>query len=293
MLAIAESGSTKCVWVILDKNYKEVHRVRTMGFNPDFHSSEDVYKELMSKKDEFTDFNEITQLYFYGAGCSSDRLKEQIRVGLSNVFTNANVVVDHDLTAAAFSLYEGNPIVACILGTGSNSCFFDGQKVSDKVPALGFLLGDEGGGGYFGKQLFRSYFYNLLTEEVAQDFWDSYHLKWEDVRKRLYQSDDANVYAASFMPFLAKHRNDPFIRNILVEGFQQFIDVHVKCFDLKENVSVNFVGSVAHYFKDIVEEVLTKDGIKMGRVIQSPIDHLVQYHQIVMFDHNSGSKQYQ
>lgn len=278
MLAIAESGSTKCEWVILGEDFKPVQRVSTIGFNPDFHSPEDVQKELNSKIKEFKQFSHITELYFYGAGCSSDRLKGLIHHGLSEVFTEANITVDHDLTAAAYSLYNGRPMVACILGTGSNSCYFDGNEVKEKIPALGFLLGDEGGGGYFGKQLLRAYFYRLLPSNVAQDFFNTYALSWEDVRKELYKTDHANVYAASFMPFIAKHAKDPYINKMLKEGFRQFVQVHVNCFEPTEETEICFVGSVAYFFKDILAQILEEENLLLGRIIKSPIDQLVQYH---------------
>jgi len=278
MLAIAESGSTKTEWVLLNNENEVFKRIKTIGFNPDFHSQEDVLNELNSHAKEFIDPKLISRLYFYGAGCSSDRLRKVIHSGLSEFFTEANISVDHDLAAAAYSLYQDRPIVACILGTGSNSCFFDGKEIHEKVPALGFLLGDEGGGGYFGKQLLRAYFYRLLPDFIADDFYSTYQINWEDARKRLYKSDDANVYAASFTPFLAKHSEDPFIHKILEDGFQQFVDVNVKCFDLPAGTTVNFVGSVSYYFRDQIATLLERNGLQLGKVIKSPIDELVQFH---------------
>jgi N-acetylglucosamine kinase-like BadF-type ATPase len=144
MILIAESGSTKCDWVLIDNKGREIDRWNTMGFNPYFHSSDFVYATL-SKTDGLRVWAEkIDQTWFYGAGCSTEPLQAIIKEGLDRVFVNAENHVGHDLEAAAYALYEGEPEIACILGTGSNSCYFDGEKIYEEVPSLAYILGDEG-----------------------------------------------------------------------------------------------------------------------------------------------------
>lgn len=278
MIAIAESGSTKCEWVVLNNFGSPVKRFKTIGFNPDFHNRDQVSYELMKSSEINEIRNQLGQVYFYGAGCSSDLLKGQIHCGLSSVFENAQILVDHDLLAAAYSLYHDQPVIACILGTGCNSAYFDGVNLSQSVPSLGFLLGDEGGGGYFGKILLRDYFYGQLPPHLAVDFNASYQLEWETVRKRLYQDERPNVFAASFMPFLSKHINHPYVKELMEKGFNEFVDFHLTSFSNAKDCEISFVGSIAYYFQDYLKEALNNKGYRFGRIIQSPIDALVDYH---------------
>lgn len=280
MIAIAESGSTKCEWIVLDKFGNVVESFRTQGFNPDFHSSKFV-NETLNNCQEFTSLKTgITKVYFYGAGCSSKNLNDIILSGLQLVFTNATISVDHDLLAAACSLYKNEPIICGIIGTGSNSCFFDGENVFEEVPALGFVVGDEGGGGFFGKQLLADYFYKKLPNVIHTDFKKSFNdLSWSEARKNIYGNKHANVYCASFMPFIAKHKSEEYVKNIIRNGIAKFIDIHVKCFSNYNTNKVGFVGSIAYLFQDIVKEELEKQGFELSHIIRNPITELVEYHK--------------
>lgn len=283
MIAIAESGSTKCEWVILNEEGKVVQNFRTQGFNPDFHSSEYVYNTLEICDDLLTLKNNINKVFFYGAGCSSSVLNEIIKSGLEKVFSNAEITVDHDLLAAACSLYQDEPIICGILGTGSNSCFFDGHKVYEEIPALGFVIGDEGGGGYFGKQLLADYFYRMLPEEIQTDFREQFNLTWAEARKHIYGDIHANVYCASFMPFIAKYKETEYVKKMIHTGMAKFINAHVKCFDDYNTKKVGFVGSIAYIFQDIIKEELEKQGYELSHIIKSPIQELVEYHRRTNF----------
>ncbi|MFT6165502.1 MAG: N-acetylglucosamine kinase-like BadF-type ATPase [Vicingaceae bacterium] len=279
MIAIAESGSTKCEWVILNDEGLVESNFKTQGFNPDFHSTEYVANTLSQCVDLFASKDKINNVYFYGASCSSPKLKKRIVDGLAQVFRNAEIVVDHDLLAAAYSLYEGEPLISCIIGTGSNSCYFDGENLTEKVPALGFVMGDEAGGGYFGKQLLSDFFYKRLPKSIQDDFEATYHLTWGEAREKIYGNIHANVYLASFMPFIAKHKQEKYIIDLLSHGFAKFIDIHVGCFSENKSKQVGFVGSLAFIFKDILIDELKKQGYKAGKIIKSPINELVNYHR--------------
>ena len=279
MIAIAESGSTKCEWVILNDEGLVESNFKTQGFNPDFHDTEYVANTLSHCVDLFSSKDKINSVYFYGASCSSKKLNQRIVLGLQQVFRNAEIVVDHDLLAAAYSLYEGVPLITCIIGTGSNSCYFDGKNLTEKVPALGFIMGDEGGGGYFGKQLLSDFFYKRLPATIQKDFEATYHLTWGEAREKIYGNIHANVYLASFMPFIAKHKQEQYVIDLMSKGFAKFIEVHVGCFSENESKQVGFVGSIAFIFKDILIEELIKQGFEAGKIIKSPINELVNYHR--------------
>jgi glucosamine kinase len=277
MILIAEGGSTKCDWVIIDNQLKESNRVKTVGFNPYFHNAafvEDVLRnthELNSIKDD------VEFVFFYGAGCSSKDLNLKIHEGLQTVFNSAIIDVDHDLCAAAHALYEGEPIISCIIGTGSNSGFFDGENMHETVPALGYILGDEASGSYFGKRVMADYFYNRLPTEMQIAFKEEFNLSWHSTIPSIYENRDANVYLASFMKFIAGFSHTQYVRDMVAEGMGKFIDVHVMSFDNYEKYKVGFVGSIAHIYRDILEAELEKRGCQLGKIIKSPVDSLVKY----------------
>jgi N-acetylglucosamine kinase-like BadF-type ATPase len=278
MILIAESGSTKCDWVLLDQQGRELDRWNTMGFNPYFHTSNFVAEELAKTEGLNVWSDKITQTWFYGAGCSTAEMKAVIKSGLDRVFLNADNHVDHDLNAAAYALYNGKPNIACILGTGSNSCFFDGHTVSEEVPALAYILGDEGSASYIGKRLVADFLYKKLPPELYQDFERTYQPTKDEILDRVYKQPHANVYLASFGPFAGKHKDHPHIINIVREGIGKFIDIHVLCYANAYDVEVNFVGSVAKAFEDIVREELAARSLHFGRVLAKPVNNLINYH---------------
>lgn len=278
MIAIAESGSTKCDWALLDEQGNVVKAFKTLGFNPYFHSTEFVSSTLELCSDLEGAKGLVTSLYFYGAGCSSPELNAIIQAGLEQVFTRATVHVDHDLVAAAYSLYEGEPVISCIIGTGSNSGFFDGEKVTELVPALGFILGDEASGSYFGKKLLADYFYHRLPSEMHHDFKERYDLKWSDTLNKVYGNQHANVYLASYMRFIADHKKNAYVTEMIREGMARFIDIHVTNFAEYHKYKVGFVGSIAFLFEDILREELHKRDCRAGRIIKHPVQNLIEYH---------------
>lgn len=278
MVLIVESGSTKSDWVLLgpENSQKEY---TTMGFNPYFHSSTDVEKELKNHVDLMAIATKIKHIYFYGAGCSNLKMNEIIKLGLSKVFLNAAINVDHDLLACAYATYSGNASISCIIGTGSNSCYFDGVSVSEVVPALGYILGDEGSGTYFGKKLLAAFLYHQLPTHVAADFISEYGVDKESIVNSVYREGNANVYIASFMPFIAKHKEEEIFQKMVEDGLKHFMEVHVCCYPNYKDVEVNFVGSLSSIFRGALDRAAISLGITIGRVVQKPIDGLVAYHK--------------
>jgi N-acetylglucosamine kinase-like BadF-type ATPase len=277
MFFVVESGSTKSDWVLIEnKNNQSFYS--TMGFNPYFHSSDRIESELRSNSDIMKVADSIRGVYFYGAGCSSSELNQIVEIGLSRIFPNAEIQVEHDLLACAYSTYSGNPVISCIIGTGSNSCYFDGKSVSEEIPALGYILGDEGSGSFFGKQLISNFLYKRLPSEISDDFIKTYNLEKDELIDRVYMRENANVFIASFMPFIAKHKSHEYIKKMVLDGFKKFLEIHVCCYQNFRDVEVNFVGSISEIFENQLREAATEFGIKIGRIIRRPVDSLVNYH---------------
>ncbi len=278
MILIADSGSTKADWRFITKEGETVSEFSTMGFNPYFHSSELVETKMKEDSTVQEILNQVKHVFFYGAGCSSAPLNEIIKKGLKAVFTHASILVDHDLNASAYATYRGENVISCILGTGSNSCHFDGEQVTEEVPSLAYILGDEGSGSYFGKRLLKDYFYKKLPKEMSDAFWSEFGLTDKALVKKVYNEPDANVYLASFMKFIAKFQSHPHVKDWMINGFREFISIHVKCFEDYAECEVSFIGSVAYHFKDYLSIACELEGVTLGEVIKKPIDNLVRYH---------------
>lgn len=278
MILIAESGSTKCDWVVLKSDGSEFARFSTMGFNPYFHSASFIEEELSENKVIKKIHKKVEHVYFYGAGASSETLKDIVKDGLERVVPNAFVRVDHDLVASAYSTYTGEPAITCILGTGSNSCYFDGASVSEEVPALAYILGDEGSASFIGKKLVSDFLYKKLPTEMAEDFYNTYQLDKDEIITSVYNKPNANVYLASFSRFAGKHMENPYVKTIVREGFAKFADIHIACFDNHKEVPIHFVGSVGAIFHEILEEVLEERGMRLGQIMRKPVDGLIKYH---------------
>lgn len=281
MILIADSGSTKSDWIVIDRNGHEFSRFNTMGFNPYFHSSDKVDQELKQSTEFMDIYKSVEKCFFYGAGSSSAKMCDIIKEGLKRVLPKAAVHVGHDLEGAAYSTWSGTPAITCILGTGSNSCYFDGSEVSEELPSLAYILGDEGSGSWFGKKLLRAYFYKQLPEEIRADFIAEFgeeELHVNNVNRRVYTEEGPNVYLASFTQFIGKHKNHPEIHKWLVEGFEEFIQIHVECFSNAKQVPVHFIGSIAFHFKSALAEACENRGVQLGNLIRKPIDGLAKYH---------------
>ena len=278
MILVADSGSTKCDWLIIssDMTMQETH---TIGFNPLFHTSDFIQEELR-KNDVLNKLaHSVSNVYFYGAGCSSDARKKVIRDGLKNVFTETqNITVDHDLAGAALATTHGEPGITCILGTGSNACFYDGESVHRGVSALGYILGDEGSGTYFGKQMLSDWLYHKMPSELADKFEEIYGLTKDGIFNSVYSQPNANVYLASFMKFAFDHRSHSYFHEMLYQGFARFAAIHIWCFDNFRAVPVHFVGSIAYYFKEVLQEVARNHRFTLGKIVQRPIEPLAHYH---------------
>ncbi|MFA8300257.1 MAG: hypothetical protein ACEPOV_08860 [Hyphomicrobiales bacterium] len=278
MILIADSGSTKTDWVVLHKN-KPLEHFYTDGFNPYYFGSdrflEILEKQLLTQMPEL----HISSVHFYGSGCSIPENKETISLPLRKAFPNAHIEVWHDLLGACHALLGHKRGIACILGTGSNSCLYDGQDVIENVPSLGYLYGDEGGGIYIGKRFLRDYMTGYLPVEISKAFEDEYHLTIKDILKESYNNPSPNKFLARFPKFVNKYIENEYLHRLVASCFEEFFEEQVKRYTEYKDVTVNFVGSIAFFFEDILKEVAVKEGITVDVIHQKPMSGLIKYYE--------------
>lgn len=277
MIAIADSGSTKTDWCVLKDDGTEV-RFLTEGLNPYHHTSGHILRKLSASEQVNALRSGVKRVHFYGAGCSSEELNAVVEQALASTFENAQITVGHDMLGAAISIFGKGPGIACILGTGSNSCLFDGERTSERLPSLGYVLGDEGSGAWFGKRLVIDHLYNRPMNDALKAELVSQGFSQQRILERVYKEPGANVFLASFMPLLHAFRNTLYVSELLETGFAEFLHVHVNCFPEAKGLSVGFVGSVAHFFEEELRSALSKTGLQPGPFIQRPLDGLVGFH---------------
>ena len=277
MILIAESGSTKTDWVLIDESNKKRY-FKTIGFNPFFHTTDFIISTISLNKDLIAFSKAITKLYFYGAGCSSEKMNNVVLSALKSLFPNAYSTVDHDLKACALATYEGVPSISCILGTGSNSCFFDGKTIREEVPAIAYVLGDEGSGAFYGKQLLKDYLYNRLPIEIKNDLETKLEISKEKIFDNVYMKPHANVYLASFMKFISTFKDHPYVTTMVEEGMDEFVKTHVCCYPESKNVKTHFIGSISKIYEKELRYAADKNGIILGNIIRKPVENLVDYH---------------
>ncbi|MBC8267030.1 MAG: hypothetical protein H8E84_08710 [Flavobacteriales bacterium] len=285
MILIADSGSTKCTWALPSKTKQEVQYFTTIGFNPYFIDKEKIISHL--EQSELNNYaNDITEIHFYGAGCSNEKMRKLIADSLISFFKNATISVKHDLDAACIATYNGGENICCILGTGSNSCFYDGKNILEAAPSLGFIVGDEASGNYFGKKILNLYFNNKLPEKLKEKFRKQYKINIKDFSENVYQKEKPNKYLATFFRFLTQNKEEVLFQKIIKDGVREFFDLHVCCYENYQNHQIHFAGSVAHFLEDELKEVAKELNCKIGQIIQNPINNLVKHHQkIVVRNH--------
>jgi N-acetylglucosamine kinase-like BadF-type ATPase len=271
---IIDAGSTKMEWVVLERG-KKVNRLITRGFNPNYAKIIDfiniLYKELPE------DFPAVDAVFYYGSGCGNEAARAEMQQILKVRFEEAKEVeVGTDMLGAARALLGREKGIACILGTGANSCVYDGDAISENAISLGYLVGDEGSGCYIGRKLVRAYFYDLMPLELKLEFEKVYKLNIKDFIDRVYHQPEASKYLAGFTEFAGEHQSHPFIQQLVKSCFKEFIDAFVLRYPDCRNYRVCFVGSVAFYFQYLLHDCLSAEGLTMGKVMRSPMDGLIQ-----------------
>ncbi|QTD37316.1 N-acetylglucosamine kinase [Polaribacter batillariae] len=279
MILIADGGSTKADWIAINKNKKEEFRVRTLGLNPAVVAEEELYNRIINMFQLINIKEDVTEIHFYGAGCGTPKPTAILKKILESIFTNAKVFIAEDMLAAVYAATGKEPAMVCILGTGSNSCYFDGNEMQMLVPSLGYILMDEASGNYFGKKLIVDYYYSKMPKAIAEKFNEEFNLEADYIKKNIYKEPNPNMYLASFAKFMFDFKDEKYIKRIIKKGFQEFFKYRILPYDINRETKIYFIGSIAHYFRDILEKIAQKNNLQITDVIQRPIDNLLEYHR--------------
>lgn len=278
MILIADSGSTKTDWCVAEHGIAQKH-IPTKGMNPFFQTEEEMVEEMTGTLLPQLEEAKPEAVYFYGAGCAFDKV-EVVRRAISRVLylDTARIEVNSDMLAAARSVCGHEPGIACIMGTGSNSCFYNGRTIEANVSPLGFILGDEGSGAVLGKLLVGDLLKNQLPAGLKEEFLAEYHLTPADIIDRVYRQPFPNRFLASLSPFISAHIEVPQVRQLVKQSFIAFLTRNVMQYDYHHH-RVGFNGSVAWYYRDILAEAAAEVGVQMGTIIKAPMEGLVKFHK--------------
>jgi glucosamine kinase len=279
MIVVADSGSTKTDWVFIDSENNKTFTIKTVGFNPYFQSSEIIYETI---KNAFGTHIEITpavkDVFYYGAGCSSADKNKIVEVALHKIFPKAAIEVQHDMIAASRATLGNNPGIACIIGTGSNSCVWDGYEITQNIPSHGYIFGDEGSGAYLGIELLKLFLNNQMNEQLRSAFIAEYNIDEDTILTNVYKLTGPNVFLASFAKFYTNHIQFPGLREVIESAFIKFFETRIVKYPNYNNYKLGFVGSIAFYFYDILQTVAKSYNMEIETVTKCPIDNLVIYH---------------
>jgi N-acetylglucosamine kinase-like BadF-type ATPase len=279
MKLLVDSGSTKADWIAINNAGKVLFTTQSLGLNPEVLNKEEIISRLNERFDISHNAKEVDSLFFYGAGCGTDRMKIFLTEVFQNYFPNAKVSVHEDTYAAVYATTPKNEkAIVCILGTGSNCSYFDGTVLHQKVQSLGYIAMDDCSGNRFGRHLLRGYYFNKMPAILAKEFETTYNVNPDPVKNNLYKEPNPNAYLATFAKFLIKHKDTDFCKKYIYEEMESFVENYIKQFDNYQEVPVHFIGSIAFYLKEELQEVLSKHNIKIGNVLRRPIDGLIEYH---------------
>ena len=282
MILIVDSGSTKCDWLAIDSSGKQLlEKQRTKGLNPAILSSKKLHNTI-KKNDVLKQHNEeVSNIFFYGAGCGTEKPRLMLHDVLQFFFPNAKVEVKEDTYAAVYSTISNNheAAVVCILGTGSNCSYFDGEILHQRVKSLGYTVMDDASGNYFGKQLLRDYYFNHMPEDLKVSFAERYNLDSDFVKYNLYKQPNPNAYLASHAEFMFLNKDSDYVTNLIKDGIRLFAKNYILQFkEFLDTVPVHFAGSIAYFSQDEIREVAEELGFTVGNFERRPIEGLVSYH---------------
>ena len=274
MILIADSGTTKTEWCIITDNGTTESLV-TPGINPFYQEAENISSILQR---EFTATKKFDSIYFYGAGCINNEKQDIVRKSLLQIFETSNIFIGSDLLAAAHSLCQDQPGVACILGTGSNSCYYNGSEIEANVSPLGFILGDEGSGAVLGKKLVGDILKKQLPQILINDFFETYHTTAAEILENVYKKPFPSRYLANYTKFLSKNINHPEIENIVLFSFREFVTRNLLQYPGIERTPIHFTGSIAFHFEVQLRKAIEEQYLILGNIERAPMNGLIKYH---------------
>lgn len=279
MILIADGGSTKCDWILLNRKGEQVFKTRTNGLNPAVFP-ENMLEQRIEENPELQEVKStVERIHFYGAGCGTETPRKILQDIIANFFTNAfEVLIKEDMVAAVYAATT-EPGIVCILGTGSNSCFFNGKDIEMAVSSLGYILMDEASGNYFGKRLIRDYYYKRMPPELALKFEKEYNLDSDEIKKNLYKRENPNTYLANFAEFIFSNERNGYFYKLVHEGIQEFVHTRVLCFKEAQNVPIHFIGTIAFFSEDIIRAVAQPYKLEIGNIVRRPIDALIEHYR--------------
>jgi N-acetylglucosamine kinase-like BadF-type ATPase len=281
MRLLVDSGSTKADWIAIDEEGKVLFTTQTLGLNPEILDEDEIIERINDRFDILQNKDKATHLFFYGAGCGTDRMKIMLSQAFQKYFLNAIISVHEDTYAAVYATTpKGEQAIVSILGTGSNCSYFDGKVLHQKVLSLGYIVMDDCSGNVFGKELIRKYYFNKMPKELAVEFEKEYNLDADFIKSKLYKEPNPNAYLATFAKFLIQNKENEFCKKIIFKGMKSFVKNYIRQFDNCNEVPVHFVGSIAFYLKDELQITFDKYGLQLGNVLRRPIDGLIAYHII-------------
>jgi len=281
-ILIADSGSTKTDW-ILTTSENSILEVETLGINPVRDSRDAIFDIIKNHlASQLPEEYKVDQIFFYGAGCIDPYKKNVAEVLISIFGSDTRIAVESDLLGAARALCGNQAGIACILGTGSNSCLYDGKEIIANTSPLGYILGDEGSGAFLGKTLVGNILKKIFSQKLQDSFFKKYDLTPSIIINKVYREPMPNRFLASLVPFLAEHREEPEIHDMLIGAFRLFFERNVKAYRHPE-MEINCVGSIAFYFNDEITDAAAKEGLKMGKILQKPAQDLAFFHRKTLF----------
>lgn len=276
MIAIIESGATSADWAFFDKS-TIYHQFETIGYNPLSTKVDTFLKSFEANKPD--QLGEVSHIYFYGAGCSSPKAISLATATIKKLFPESQIAISNDLYAAARAVSQSKPSLICLLGTGSNSCLYNGHKIIDQVPNLGYLLGDEGAGFSIGKALLKAYFYRELPANLMVDFQDKYQLTRDKLIDTIYSSSAPNRDIAAFARFAVEAKDHSFIQSMISDVFDEFVQKVILKYQLAPNTPIHFVGTIGYIFQNRMEQILERNHLVPGQFVKKPINNLIEYHR--------------
>jgi glucosamine kinase len=280
MILIADSGSTKTEWKVI-KDGTPQESIFSSGINPFFLSGEDIY-HLLQKELKSLESNSFSDVYFYGTGCNSRAKEDTVKSAISRFVSPGNIFVGSDLLAAARSLCLDQPGIACIIGTGSNSCYYDGSVIVSNVSPLGYILGDEAGAAVIGRKLVSGVLKKQYPQEVIDIFFNTYKITPAEILENVYMKPFPNRFLGQFAKFISANIEIPSLREIIISCFEDFIIRNILQYPESKVLPVHFTGSIAYHFSSFLEELLVKKNLKPGVITLSPMENLIKYHLTIL-----------